>query len=259
MKFEAKRDADGDPAPAAAGTPWTSIQAAAAQSACEELQGTGDFAQGTFSLVSNPEWMTIARDIEGTPANWSGGAVGSGHVPQGHSDGAPSNVLAAADPDDPYDGTGNNAGQAAGSGWEQRRTHVLTGGGVVWDLAGNVAEWVDWRADDDGYSDPPAPGFLNSYNEIDLSRDTIPEQAGADDPLVADDLLPSGPHDHRHSLGQWLSLIAQGGGDAHTVYRGGFYNDNGRPASVGVFALSLSPTETAAVIGFRCVWRPPSG
>jgi hypothetical protein len=90
------------------------------------------------ALVSNGEWQAVARNIESNITNWSGGKVGEGTVPRGHSDATPYLSLPLTSEADPYYGTGNSAS----SGSEQKRTHQLSTGDVVWDLAGNVQEWV---------------------------------------------------------------------------------------------------------------------
>jgi hypothetical protein len=108
----------------AAGGPWVSVNQTNAKTACTSL-GTG------YDLISNPEWLTIAYEIEKTASNWSSGVVGTGMLNRGHSDSSPNSALAVTDTNDPYTETGNNSGQAAGSGWEQKRTHTLSNGQVV--------------------------------------------------------------------------------------------------------------------------------
>ena len=93
------------------------------------------------SLISNAEWMTIARNIEGQLSNWTTGtaastAIGTGGLYRGHSDGTPDTALEAGADNDGYIGTGN-------SGFSiERRTHTLSNGEVIWDLGGNVWEWT---------------------------------------------------------------------------------------------------------------------
>lgn len=103
---------------------------------------TGNGVSGA-SLINNAEWMTIARNIEAQATNWSGGAFGSGGVWRGHSDSANSanqvKVLEASSNDaDGYFGTGNSVSNGA----EQKRTHTLSTGAVIWDFAGNVNEYI---------------------------------------------------------------------------------------------------------------------
>ena len=102
MKFEAK-NASGVATSQAAGTSWQ-LGPANAYSACNSLTATN--FDGDFALISNREWMTVARAVEAVASNWSGGVVGSGHLARGHSDGLPLSYLAVTSEDDPWNGTG---------------------------------------------------------------------------------------------------------------------------------------------------------
>jgi len=140
LKYEAKKVA-GKAVGQADGLPWTEISLADARTAASA-------ACGSCHLITEAEWMTIAANVLSVPSNWTGGAVGAGHVFLGHSDDYPG-VLAASSDDDPYYGTGN---------WndDQRRTLRLTTGDVIWDISGNVWEWTD--ATIAGGSIPGIPG-----------------------------------------------------------------------------------------------------
>ena len=237
MQFEAKNNS-GTPASVASGIPWGNINATDAQAACESMSESG--FEGTFSLISNPEWMTIARDIEVTASNWSGGVVGSGHIPRGHSDASPADPIEVTNPLDPYSGTGNNSSELAGSGWEQKRTHTLSNGSVIWDFSGNSYEWVDWDADDVGFSLGPQDEGA-SWKELSVNP------SGS---LLLDDYKPvNDSYGTANSFGQWL-----GGGGGATL-RGGTSDKN---AEAGVYTLLLvvSSSTTSNHFGFRCVYRP---
>ena len=41
-----------------------------------------------YHLITNNEWMTIARNIEANPTNWSNGITGSGYISNGVSNDA---------------------------------------------------------------------------------------------------------------------------------------------------------------------------
>jgi len=89
-------------------------------------------------LITNNEWMTLARNVEQVTSNWSGNAVGNGYLYSGHSDNAPAFALSASTDDtDGYNGTSNTSPS------NQRRTLTLSNGNVIWDLAGNVWEHVN--------------------------------------------------------------------------------------------------------------------
>jgi hypothetical protein len=119
--------------------PWIHIHLYEAREACAQMS-TPRFQ---VSLINNAEWQTIARNIETEGRNWSGGKVGSGVLNRGHSDGSP-NMPLAADPDDRqgYFATQNRDTQAPGEGWEQKRTHILSNGQILWDFVGNCSEWL---------------------------------------------------------------------------------------------------------------------
>ncbi|MCB9062508.1 MAG: hypothetical protein H6622_13380 [Halobacteriovoraceae bacterium] len=235
MKFEAK-NLSGTPISVPNNTPWVSIDSPSAQSACESVTEVG--FTGTFTLISNQEWMTIARDIESVPANWSGGSVGSGHIARGHTDNSPSSALAISTVSDPYNGTGNNAGESAGSGWEQKRIHYLSNGAVIWDFGGNVLEKVDWDKNSAGYDNAPIDA-TNSWKDV----------LTLDGSFSSNDVSPNGSYTHSQSMGQWQ------GGSGGGAFRGGTYSWGDKSGIYGLSTNSLS-TYTAADVGFRCVYRP---
>jgi len=86
-------------------------------------------------LITNEEWMTIARNAEQISSNWSEGSVGNGYLYSGHNDEGPLNALPASADSDGYYGTNSTLGT-------QRRTLTLSSGDVIWDLSGNVFEHV---------------------------------------------------------------------------------------------------------------------
>lgn len=253
MQFEAKNDGSGNAISQAAGTPYVSIAADDGVAAndndafekCANMSESG--FTGTFALISNPEWMTIARDLENVPSNWSGTLVGTGHIPRGHSDNSPANAIPVTNSADPYDGTGNNSGEAAGSGWEQKRTHILSNNSVIWDFSGNVLEWVDWDASDSVFSAAPtgcvdggASAGWNDFNEV---------ITGCSDGSDVDDVYPAGGYTLSQSFGRWY------GGSGGAAARGGLW-DTGTISGAFSLGLNLGPTFTDVALGFRCVYRP---
>jgi hypothetical protein len=111
--------------------------------ACDNLNSEGTRgnidsdinADGTFALTSNPEWMTVARNIEAQAVNWTSGVVGTDCLKRGNIGGAiPCNGI-----DSGFNGYG-----ATVSSTNPLAKLVLSNGEEIWDLAGSVAEWVDW-------------------------------------------------------------------------------------------------------------------
>jgi len=114
---------------------------------------------GAAHLITNNEWMTIARNAEAQTANWSLGAVGSGYLFAGHNDNAPALAVVASTTD-----TGNNrcaytdtagtteapsscptntANNTSGTAGNQVRVFSLSNSQPIWDIAGNVWEWTN--------------------------------------------------------------------------------------------------------------------
>jgi formylglycine-generating enzyme required for sulfatase activity len=208
------------------------------------------------SLITNAEWMTIARNIEAQLSNWTTGTAASSAIPtgldpldtsglyRGHSDFNPSTALAAGADNDGYIGTNDSEFSI------ERRTHTLSNEEIIWDLGGNVYEWTNdsilgkdqptgnpvgfgWRQ----YS----TGLTNSITNFGtLSRDLI------------------GPSNNTWNSTQNMGPIYSDGTSTNTIsygfVRGGRWDNT---TFTGVFALYLyiTPTISNYRIGFRCVVR----
>lgn len=248
MKYEAKNISN-SPASEPTGTPWVFISQEDARTECTSL------GQG-YHLVTNNEWMTIATNITNIANNWSGGSVGSGSLFRGHTDNNPSTAQGspcAASANDSLAYLENNCTPIASGGAEndettQRRTHDLSNGSVIWDLSGNVWEWVDYYNIDQ----KPTPNgyFWREFTDI-TGTSALP----------LSDLIPTNAvtpfwndtWNSTQSIGQmWAGPNTEGG----SMHRGGDWDDmvNG-----GVFASNLhaEPTPTYDAIGFRCAFSAP--
>ncbi|MBT4790958.1 MAG: hypothetical protein HON90_05265, partial [Halobacteriovoraceae bacterium] len=129
-KYEMK-DVAGTATSQAASTPEISVDLAAATTSCSDL-GVG------YTLISNSQWQTIARNIEAVASNWDGGVIGTNNLNTGHSDNDPA---AICDATQEYINTDcSNSGSEVG--FKQKRTHTLSNTEVIWDFSGNVSEWV---------------------------------------------------------------------------------------------------------------------
>ena len=213
MQYEAK-NVGGTATSQAAGTPWVSISQTnaktAAQTACDGCK-----------LITDPEWMTIAMNVISNPDNWSGGSVGSGTINRGNS-----NSSAA------MDGTNELSGI-------NKRTHTLTNGEVIWDLAGNVREWTDATitTGQPGITGQSG-GAWNDYSHANLQWNSLPATSRPAGTLYAGTA----------GVGRLYSNPVQTG--ARAFRRGGVW-DNGASAGVWTLNLSAAPGGAPAYIGFR--------
>ncbi|MDD4439900.1 MAG: hypothetical protein PHS04_17990 [Tissierellia bacterium] len=210
-------------------TPWA-INQANAKAACESIGA---------HLITNAEWMAIARDIEATTSNWSGTVLN-----RGHTDNVPPNALAASTDNDPYYGTGQTTG-------EQKRTHTLSNGEVIWDFAGNVWDWVDDKIQ---CNTTVCPSTLMPY-------DTTPGSEWIDYTNVSTwgkysraELGVLGAFTGAtNSVGRIYvdADAAHPSGTIHSFGRGGDWSNT---SNGGVFALFLntSPSRSDGYFGFRC-------
>jgi type II secretory pathway pseudopilin PulG len=225
MQYEAK-NVGGVATSQAASTPWASINLTQAQAACKAIGA---------HLINNSEWMAIARDAESVSSNWNGTVMY-----RGHSDNSPAN--AASDGADPYYGTGNTSPS------EQRRTLTLSNGQTIWDIAGNVWEWVDYSI---LTTEMPTPrtGWLE-FNQItnwstNLGYDNVGPKDKSKTGSNGVGRISTDPDTSYSNNTPYDNTV-------HAFFRGGTY---GSVINAGVFSLELdiSPTYTSnGGVGFRC-------
>ena len=129
--------------------------------------------------------------------------------------------------------TGYSSGAANKS---QLRTHILSNGNVIWDIAGNVWEWTDAYVN--GTAEKPASATdawqelsaVTNYVTLNYARPQNPSWTSA------------------NGIGQYHGSAAAG---QRGFARGGAWNTG---AYAGVFALDLYyvPSSVNGDIGFRC-------
>jgi hypothetical protein len=210
----------------ASGRPWSGLSRDTALATCRALGRD-------YDLISNAQWIQLGHEIESEASNWSAGSVAQGRLNRGHSEGSPSEPLAAGDDSNPCFGiTGDVAGCAADSWHVLKRTHRLGSGEVVWDLSGNLMEWV---RDD---LDVGAEGFLDSMS--------------FDDQRFLGALYPS-------AADSGFGYVFSGTGVA---IRGGLFSWD-MPEYNGIYALDLggrnlwADSGSDGTVGFRCVHSWP--
>ena len=249
MKYEAKNagadttedDMDDIPTSRAEGSPWVNI--GYPDSKCQGM-GTG------YDLITNDEWQSIARNIELVESNWSTGTVGNGDLNQGHSDRIPLEALAASGDDNKAcEGTGQTCNSTT---WNsQRRTHTLSNGEVIWDIAGNVQEWM--KNFNRFFS--PNSAYMSQITNV-----THPDSGSlsGDTRTIKGHFGPSGDYT-RLSSSPWGGLgtgdVDSSGDDGGRILRGGSYSED--LENNGVFAtfLDIQDDKIANDIGFRCVFH----
>ena len=220
--------------------PWTIINHPDAKGRCEAL-GSG------YRLISNDQWMTVSGNIAGVASNWSKGTVGTGQIFQGHSDNSPGFRCNTSTDDSLAYVEGADCTFLGASGGEddeasQRRTHTLSNGSVIWDLAGNVAEWVDYFQLSD------KPGTVNGWEPYNLNHGS--------NSLPLSRLIPTTKSYWDNS---WLSLSGLGQLHVGELTSGGAMDRGGDRLSStgGIFHARLRFDEfyTGTLHGFRCTYQ----
>ncbi len=226
-------------------TPWVNISASNAWLACDDLNSESDLTNrqldinndGTYALISNREWMAVAREIEAIPSNWSNGVIGDSSLSRGQSNGTL--ALAAGDDTDACIGTGQTCSDSI---WHiNKRVHNLNNG-VIWDFAGNVYEWVDWSSADSIMTTLPVTTHCTGASWAELLG------IGCQGLTDVNDYLPSNTaYNSSHGIGQYYR------GNGAFLSRGGSWSAN---FYVGVYTLALTNSNARNNYGFRCVFRP---
>jgi hypothetical protein len=242
-KYEIKNSGGNIAVSEAQGLPWvdiprdTSNGVTGAIARCQELST----ASAKYDLISNAQWQALAREIEtaqsspGVYLNWSNNSTsGTNYMNRGHSDNSPGNALAASTDNAPCSGTGNtNCATSSHADFNQKRTHTLKSGEIIWDVAGNVYEWVKDNNNASQGSD--------SYVSTNSWSSEVRLKFG-----------PEGNYSTKNS-GEYGGLgYGRLNSSAGTVVRGGDWNND---AWTGVFAagLHVGPTFIWYEVGFRCV------
>lgn len=239
-KYEMKNDGSGKAVSQAKGKPWGYIKRADAILKCAEL-GPG------YAIVTNNQWQTIARNIAKVATNWSGGAVASGQLNRGHFSLSENN----------HEGI-EALEETTGEVWsDQRRTHKLTNGAIIWDFSGNLTEFVsdnnesnmtfvnDLKRMHERKSECEDNRHLPLYKEAQVSTlncgDILQEKYGADSETICKASNKNPPY-----CGMGLAHLV---GPVESALRGGATS-----GSAGVFAVGLNTYEFSPVsyIGFRC-------
>jgi formylglycine-generating enzyme required for sulfatase activity len=239
MRFEAKDQSSrtvSDPD----GLPIVNITRDQANAKCQSISPY-------YRLMSNAEWQAMARQAEYLLINWddtdSDGTEDT--LPRGHSDNDPTGPLVASNENKPCFATGDSDdgdGMCENYPELQWRYLRIASDSRVWDIAGNLAEWVS-----DNYTvtgTPEADSYISQIMESTLKSKFGP--AGDHSALTSSD---------GHNGFGYLKINAPAG--TYGIARGGSYLDGDKS---GVFAAdaTLDPTQGYPNVGFRCVVVPPA-
>jgi hypothetical protein len=224
------------------GTPWVNIQRGtdgtipnSAWKGCKDL---GAY----YDLLTNAQWQAIARNAETVSSNWSNGnSSASDSLNRGNSNNSGSLSADASDTNGCVGITSNgDPADNCGNAWHvNKRTHTLSNGEVIWDIAGNVEEWVQ-----DNYTNQGGDNYVSQLTST----------AGYN-------LLrwgPSGNYTAKNSGehgGLGFAFLSYSGG---AVLRGGHHVDYLSNPRAGIFSSKLihSSTDTGFGSGFRCAYSP---
>jgi hypothetical protein len=231
MKYAASTSDDGSgKAVSVKALPWTNINRLEANEACK--------ANGPdYHLISNNEWMAIARNIEANPANWSNGAVGSGVLAKGNHNSR--GIAIPGNDDQPHFAMTYEAWEPIPTDWAHRRIHVLSNGEIIWDMAGNINQWV---SDNLWTEEPPHGTWSREYS--DGSFPSMMKRS------FRKRFAPKGAYNSSQNIGTIFLSNIEG------VARGGWFRSN---LSAGVFYARVGHHKRYShfEIGFRCTKSLP--
>jgi len=248
----------------ASGYPIAKVTHPTAVARCESIT----LGSTTAHLITNDEWMTIARNAEAQADNWTLGSVGSGYLFAGHNDNSPSKPRIASTTDtgnyrcaytDGDPGTEapsscptNTANGQSGTTGSQVRTLTLSNGSVIWDLAGNVWEHIKRNAADDTITDADQPD-ANGGGGFEWNEFTALTDYGT---LSYDFIRPANSsYDATEGVGRIHHCDGCSGTTQRVFLRGGKWND---ATYTGAFTLRLYSTTANSYyyVGFRCASDP---
>ncbi len=232
-----------------------------------------------WHLITNAEWMTIARNVEKVPANWCNlNGTGCGAQPgtkgkilaSGQNDrhneatagGANSDsaLIASTDDSKACFGTTTDGSNTCGGAGSQKRTLALSNGQVIWDFAGNVWQWIDGTALRKDEPKSATNGKLDiGWTLSDFAPGSLASvitDNGQGPSLGYDAFRPSNPAwNANNGVGRiyHYSAAADANNTAYTFIRGGNWKHG---TDDGAFTMHITPTpDTTNIndVGFRCV------
>lgn len=241
--------------------PIADINQPQAITACQSMGKPGE-----YHLITNNEWMTVARNIEQVGDNWSTGIVGSGGLYRGITgEGTSTSTSLGCNTIDTFYGSGSRTYVAKplandttkfwtkkGTDCDSKRQHKLSNSQIVWDMAGNIWSHVNKGNTLDGTNF--SGGLLNKDTPNLSSYTSYSWSATGWEGATGDMRKLYGPSQSAYGTGAGMGNIYQHNVSttANIFIRGG---DAWDAMGAGVFTLDLSwdSLTTYRGVGFRCV------
>ncbi|MEC8339386.1 MAG: SUMF1/EgtB/PvdO family nonheme iron enzyme [Nanoarchaeota archaeon] len=210
--------------------PLTQVSQTEAKQLCSNL-GSG------YSLITNSQWITIARNVENVSSNWADGTIGSTVA----SGGGLKRGNIGIDDSASYNAVSDPADRSLDA--NPLSMFTLSNEEEIWDISGNVWEWTN--------------DTFNTNTESSLGQ--VSNNWHEWTTISGHDYLESSNTslDTNYGIGRVYTDIddAYPSGIIHGLLHGGNWGDG---INAGAFSLNLyySPSSSAFDIGFRCSFTP---
>lgn len=134
-----------------------------------------------YHLMTNNQWMTLARNIEANKKNWTGWNIGQGYIYNGVSNDLTLGCNALGWNTEPRT-YATKTGPGIDTNCNARRIHTLSNGKVIWDFSWNLWEQVNkanseqeylhnaWQTSFTGTSNPTAWDNDGLYTLSDMQK-----------------------------------------------------------------------------------------
>jgi hypothetical protein len=224
--------------------PLANVNQLEARALCENM-GEG------FSLITNTQWMTLARNIQFVDSNWVGGSFGVGAIKKGNVGVVTSSSYNGANPEVTTSNT--------------KARLFLDNGEDIWHLSGNNWEWINDSVNCSATGGQPCSGLPQDgttgvdeyFNFADIT---------SYGQFSAIELLPFNVSWDRFTNGIGNLRVDTNGTPAPSegsmplvfgIIRGGAYHTNSNENG-GIFTINFdnSPLHSTPVISFRCTYTP---
>ena len=212
------KDTSGNPmeCPISVAGAWGYMTQPNAKAVCESIGA---------HLMTNTEWMALARDIEAQDENWTGGKVGNGILKRGNVNKTDAGSYGDGNKDD-------------GILINEKARLKFSNGHTIYHFSGNMWEWIDYTIAKENL---PNTSSWVEFSKASFNVDYLP---------VAEVV----PLEASSALGGGKMYYGNRNEDLRAILRGGYWNESDKDAT-GIFALYLNnePQASYSPLGFRCV------